>query len=85
MKDSKGRGTIRLGDKTSHGGKVISATSDFKVFGKPVAVDGDMTFCPQCRGTFPIKTSHSERTHNGKEVAYDGHQTGCGAKLISSI
>ncbi|WP_426336665.1 PAAR domain-containing protein [Pseudoduganella sp. R-31] len=55
------------------------------MLGKPVAVDGDMTFCPQCRGTFPIKTSHSERTHNGKEVAYDGHRTGCGAKLISSI
>lgn len=67
MKDSKGHGVIRLGDQTSHGGKVISAVSDFKVLGKPVAVDGDMTFCPQCKGTYPIKTSHSERIHNGKE------------------
>jgi len=85
MKDSKGRGIVRLGDMTTHGGKVIKAVSDFKVHGRPVAVDGDMTFCPKCRGTFPIKPSHSERTHNGKEVAFDGHRTACGAKLISSI
>lgn len=85
MKDCNGRGIIRLGDKTTHGGKVISAASDFKVLGKAVAVDGDMTFCPQCKGTFPIKPSHSDRKHNGKEVAFEGHRTACGAKLISSV
>ena len=85
MKDSKGRGVIRLGDKTTHGGMVISAASDFRVLGKPVAVDGNMATCPRCRGTFPIKPSHSQRQHNGKEVAYEGHRTACGAKLISSI
>ncbi|HAT33402.1 MAG TPA: PAAR domain-containing protein, partial [Janthinobacterium sp.] len=26
MKDAKGRGVIRLGDKTSHGGEVVSAS-----------------------------------------------------------
>lgn len=85
MKDCKGKGVIRLGDKTNHGGKVISAASDFKVLAKPIAVDGDMTFCPKCRGVFPIQPSHSDRTHNGKQIAYDGHRTACGAKLISSI
>lgn len=85
MKNSKGLGVIRLGDKTTHGGKVISAQPTFKALGKPVAVAGDMTMCPQCKGTFPIQVTSSERRHHGKAVAYDGDKTACGAKLISSI
>lgn len=85
MKNSKGKGVIRMGDATSHGGKVISACNDFKAMGKPIAVNGDMTVCPQCKGTFPIEVASSDRNHNGKAVAYDGDKTACGAKLISSI
>lgn len=85
MKNSKGKGVIRLGDTTSHGGKVTSGASDYKVLGKSVALEGDMTICPQCKGTFPIQTSRSERHHNGKAVAYDGDKAACGAALISSI
>jgi uncharacterized Zn-binding protein involved in type VI secretion len=85
MKNSKGLGVIRLGDKTSHGGQVISAQSTLKALGKPVAVMGDMTVCPQCKGTFPILVANSERRHHGKAVAYDGDKTACGAKLSSSI
>jgi uncharacterized Zn-binding protein involved in type VI secretion len=85
MKNSKGRGVIRLGDSTSHGGKVISATADFKVLGKSIALNGDKTFCPQCKGTFPIQVQSSDRKHHGKAVAYDGDKTACGATLVSSI
>ncbi|MDB5973799.1 MAG: hypothetical protein JWR07_559 [Nevskia sp.] len=85
MKDSKGRGVIRLGDQTSHGGKVISASDTFKVLGKQVALDGDMTSCPQCKGKFAIKLGGSERRHHGTAVAYDNDLTACGATLISSI
>lgn len=85
MKNSNGQGVIRLGDTTSHGGKVISASKDFKVLGKSVATNGDMTFCPQCKGSFPIQTTSSDRYHHGKTVAYDGDKAACGAKLISSI
>ena len=85
MKNSKGLGVIRLGDKTSHGGQVISAQSTLKALGKPVAVTGDMTICPQCKGAFPIQVTSSERKHHGKAVAYDGDKATCGAKLISSI
>ncbi|NRR31233.1 PAAR domain-containing protein [Oxalobacteraceae bacterium] len=85
MKNSNGKGVIRLGDSTSHGGKVISACTDFKALGKAIAVNGDMTMCPQCKGTYPIQVASSDRRHNGKAVAYDGNQTACGAKLISSI
>lgn len=85
MKNSKGKGVIRLGDATSHGGKVTSACSDFEALGKPIALNGDMTSCPQCKGSFPIQVASSDRKHHGKAVAYDGDKTACGATLISSI
>lgn len=85
MKDSNSRGVVRLGDKTSHGGQVISASDTFTVLGKHVALDGDATFCPKCKGTFPIKVDESERRHHGKKVAYHDDVATCGAKLIASI
>lgn len=85
MKNSKGLGVVRLGDKTSHGGKVISAQATFRVLGKPIAVEGDLTTCPQCKGTFSIQPSGNERNHNGRAVAYNGDKAACGAVLISSI
>lgn len=85
MKNQNGRGVIRLGDKTTHGGEVISAAKDFTVLGKSVALEGDATYCPKCKGKFPIQPSGSTRKHHGKQVAYDEDLTGCGAKLITSI
>ncbi|GJI99162.1 hypothetical protein RugamoR57_58800 [Duganella caerulea] len=85
MKNSKGKGVIRVGDSTSHGGKVTSGANDYLVLGKAVALEGNMTTCPQCKGTFPIQPSESERHHHGKAVAYDGDKAACGAVLISSI
>lgn len=85
MKDQQGRGVIRLGDTTTHGGKVVSAAADFTVLGKPVAVEDDATYCPKCKGKFPIHPNGSTRRHHGKQVAYDQDVTACGAKLISSI
>lgn len=85
MKDSNGRGVIRLGDTTSHGGKVISASSTFLVLGKNVACDGDEVFCPKCRGVFKISVGNSDREHQGKKVAYQDDKAACGAALVSSI
>lgn len=85
MRDQQGRGVIRIGDKTTHGGEVISAAQDFTVLGKQVAVEGDSTYCPRCKGKFPIHPGGSTRKHHGKQVAFDQDLTGCGAKLISSI
>ena len=85
MKDQQGRGIVRLGDKTTHGGQVISAAADFTVLGKQAAVEGDSTFCPKCKGKFTIHPDGSTRKHHGKQVAYDHDLTACGAKLISSI
>ena len=85
MKNAHGQGVIRLGDATSHGGQVISASDTLIVLGKQVAVDGDMTLCPRCKGKFPITVFESDREHHGKRVAHDGDVAACGAKLISSI
>lgn len=85
MRDQRGRGVIRLGDKTTHGGEVISSVKDFIVFGKCIAVEGNNTYCPKCKGKFPIQPSGNVRKHHGKQLAYDQDLTACGAKLISSI
>ncbi|MEJ8795700.1 PAAR domain-containing protein [Trinickia caryophylli] len=85
MKDENGRGVIRLHDKTTHGGEVITASDDMNAMGIPIALEGDMTWCPQCKGQFRIVPENSTRTHHGKAVAFHNDPTECGARLISSL
>lgn len=75
---------IRMGDKTSHGGTVISADMTWYIDGKPVARVGDMTVCPRCKDAFPIATGAGDLTSFGQAVARAGDQTACGATLIAS-
>lgn len=62
---------IRLGDPTSHGGKVIACSATHvKAGGKPVAVVGDRVICPitghvDCT----IATGNARHRVNGKAVA----------------
>lgn len=81
----KGRGVIRAGDKTDHGGTVLAATSGTIVMGKPAALKGDPTICPKCKGTFPIEPDGDGAKHQSKPYAYQDDVTACGAKLISSL
>lgn len=81
----EGRGVIRIADKTDHGGQVIRVSSGTKVMGKEAALKGDMTFCPRCKGQFPIKPSDAGAKHETQPYAYDGDQTECGARLMSSL
>jgi len=78
---------IRLGDLTSHGGKVetVSATH-FTVGGIPVACVGDLCSCP-IKGHDKCTIAEGDPTHviDGIAVAYDGHKTTCGATLVASI
>jgi uncharacterized Zn-binding protein involved in type VI secretion len=78
---------IRVGDPTSHGGKVISSSvSHFNVSGKPVVVVGDDCMCPlQGHQNCKVASGSSTHTVNGKAVAYDGDKTTCGATLVSTI
>ena len=81
------KNVIRLGDPTTHGGKVISASaSHFKVHGIPVACVGDACSCPIPGHTSCTITSGSpHHTIDGKHVAFDGDSLSCGAKLISTF
>ena len=76
---------IRLGDSTSHGGEVVSATSHVTVQGKPVARLGDKCTCPK-RGHnhCVIVEGDPDWTIDGIPVALEGHKISCGAVLIAS-
>jgi uncharacterized Zn-binding protein involved in type VI secretion len=80
-----GRGVIRINDRTDHGGQVIGASSGTIVMGMAAALEGDMTICPRCKGTFAIKTDRAGAKHEGKHYAYHGDVAECGARLISSL
>lgn len=80
------KGVIRLGDPTSHGGRVVSASSNYSAFDKPVACVGDQCVCPiQGHQICVIVEGDSSWTINGRAVALDGCKTSCGASLISTM
>ncbi|MCT8248194.1 PAAR domain-containing protein [Proteus vulgaris] len=77
---------ILLGDKTSHGGIVITATSDLIINGKKVAKVGDKVNCPKKgHGINSIIEGSSDFTCQGTALATEGCHTECGCYLISSI
>ena len=74
---------IRVGDPTSHGGKVLSSSvPHFTVDGIAVAVVGDACSCPK-RGHSGCTVAEGDPNHkiDGKPVACEGHKTSCGATL----
>ena len=73
---------IRLGDKTSHGGSVIEASSHSDIDGVPIARMGDKTVCPK-HGPNPIASGDSTLIVDGKPAARHGDKTACGATLIA--
>lgn len=78
---------IRVGDPTSHGGKVLeSGAPQFTVSGRAVALVGDNCICPiQGHQTCKIVSGNDRHIVNGRPVAYEGDRTSCGAQLISTI
>ena len=80
------RGVIRLGDPTSHGGKVVSAAPNSDVHGVAVARKGDRCLCPM-RGheVCHIAEGDPKVLIDGVPVAFEGHKTTCGATLISTM
>ncbi len=78
------RPLIVLGDKTTHGGTVITADITSTTHGKAMARVGDMTVCPKCKGTFPI-TEATSIISDGDGRGYARHMDGtaCGAKLLA--
>ncbi len=80
------KNVIRLGDPTNHGGRVVTAASNYNAFGKPVARVGDMCVCPipGHQACFIVE-GDSSWTIDGRAVALNGCKTSCGASLISTL
>jgi uncharacterized Zn-binding protein involved in type VI secretion len=77
---------IRLGDSTSHGGTVVSASGSMVIHGKGVALLGDQVTCPiNGHGPAVIVEGDPDWIVDGKPVALEGHKTSCGAALIASV
>lgn len=74
---------IVLGDTSSHGGSVQSATTGFTVNGVAVAGQGDIFECP-LHGTVAIQAAGRGMRANGKTPARDGDTASCGASLVAS-
>lgn len=76
---------IRESDHTDHGGTVLSSGAITFVDGKPIAFVGTMVSCPKCGGVFPIVTGKNpSMSFGGRQAAFEGDRTACGASLISS-
>lgn len=78
---------IRLGDPTSHGGKVVSVSATHvTVDGIAVARVGDQCICPiSGHQVCIIAEGSSIYSIDGIAVAYEGHKTTCGATLIATV
>lgn len=73
---------IVLGDRTSHGGEVISAHSGKTLDGIPVATVGCKVTCPKCGGTHEIVQGSETASYMGLALARENDKTSCGAVLI---
>lgn len=77
---------VRLGDSTSHGGKVISASTTHLIDGIGIARVGDQVVCPMPgHGINPIIEGAPTYLIGGRMVALQGHHSACGCTLISSL
>lgn len=79
------KNVIRVGDPTSHGGKVESGAEKFMVDGLPVARVGDSCSCPKSgHDKCTIAEGDPNFVIEGRAVAFEGHKTTCGATLQST-
>ena len=77
---------VRLGDFTSHGGKVITASTTHTIGGIGIARVGDKVSCPlPGHGMTVIVAGAPTYLIGGRMVALHGHLGACGCALIASI
>jgi uncharacterized Zn-binding protein involved in type VI secretion len=77
-----GSPNCRLGDTSTHGGAIITASHNTRVNGIPEARLGDILLCP-LHGPNPIVTGAPRAQVNGRLIARIGDLTACGAALSS--
>lgn len=77
------KAVIRLGDDTSHGGKVVTASARKTIDGIPAALWGDRCSCPiEGYDACAICGGEPEALYGGLSVAREWHKTGCGAVFM---
>lgn len=77
---------VRLGDLTSHGGSVITASLTHTIGGIGVARMGDKIVCPlPGHGVNAIVEGAPNYLIGGRMVALHGHHGACGCTLISTL
>ncbi|AZE54576.1 hypothetical protein C4K03_2421 [Pseudomonas synxantha] len=77
---------IRIGDKTTSGGTVLSGSTVMTFRGIGAARQGDPVICPvPGHGRTVIAEGHPVFRDNDLPVAFHGHRCACGCALISSL
>lgn len=77
---------VRLGDRTTHGGVVTTASLIHTAHGIGIARMGDMVTCPlPGHGINPITEGSPVFSVGGRKVALHGYKSACGCALIASI
>ncbi|MFM0323286.1 PAAR domain-containing protein [Caballeronia glebae] len=75
---------VSLGDATTHGGKVITASSSYFLESRrKVALIDDMVSCPE-HGDNPIIESAEGYSEHGRKWAVHMCRTRCGSQVIAS-
>lgn len=74
----------RMGDKTTHGGVIVTGAERTFINGKPAARMGDVHVCPMpFHGITPIVTGDENVLIEGKPAARMGDITACGAVIAT--
>lgn len=71
-------------DKTSHGGRVITASTTRRANGNFVARLGDLVLCPIHGITVITQVTNDMPKTDGRPTAHEGAKTSCGAMLLRS-
>ncbi|KVH73742.1 hypothetical protein WK11_04460 [Burkholderia ubonensis] len=73
---------VCLGDATSHGGSVKTASSTFELEGRPVALLYDIVSCPE-HGDNPIIEAGDEMIDGDRPCVVDRCHSQCGSFVIA--
>lgn len=79
-----GKFVVVLGDATSHGGEVVSASSTFEIAGKNAALLNDFVTCPKHGRNRIIECDVEAYEESGRGIVFHGCKTECGATVIAS-
>lgn len=74
---------VVLGDSSSYGGRVTSASSTFEIDGKKAALLNDTFSCPE-HGSNAIVECDMGYEEGGRDIVVHGCKTACGAKVFAS-